>query len=121
MNKNDLINAVIKQIKCDLNSGDLSVIDQLLNNCSIESLIAFLPEAKHEQFKELTETPLKISEKKAITNDQKEIVDPINAQELINFLEYEEAYTRDIESAARIKNLLKSMKIWNGVKLIIFF
>jgi hypothetical protein len=32
---------------------------------------------------------------------------------LINFLEYEEAYTKDKETANRIRTLLKIMGVWN--------
>ena len=41
------------------------------------------------------------------------IIDPINVQQLIDFLEYEEAMTKDPETANRIKTLLKSVGIWS--------
>jgi hypothetical protein len=48
----------------------------------------------------------------ALTNDNRKIIDPINVQDLINFLEYEEVYTNDKETAWRIRNLLIKLKIW---------
>lgn len=39
--------------------------------------------------------------------------DPINLQKLIEFLEYEEALTKDRETAYRIRKLLRELKIWN--------
>lgn len=43
----------------------------------------------------------------------KRFIDSINAQHLIEFLEYEEALTKDKESAGRIRILLKALGIWN--------
>jgi hypothetical protein len=37
----------------------------------------------------------------------------VNVEKLIEFLEYEEALTKDKETAARIKSLLIKLKIWN--------
>jgi len=45
--------------------------------------------------------------------DGKRFIDSINAQTLIDFLEYEEALTKDKESAWRIRKLLKSLGLWN--------
>jgi hypothetical protein len=39
--------------------------------------------------------------------------DLINVQQLIDFLEYEEALTKDKETAARITTLLKNLGIWS--------
>jgi hypothetical protein len=39
--------------------------------------------------------------------------DVISAHKLIEFLEYEEALTKDKETAARIRKLLTQLKIWN--------
>lgn len=39
--------------------------------------------------------------------------DPINIQKLIEFLEYEEALTKDNDTAARIRTLLKQLGLWN--------
>jgi hypothetical protein len=36
-----------------------------------------------------------------------------NLEQIINFLEYEEALTKDKETASRIRALLKLLKIWN--------
>jgi hypothetical protein len=47
------------------------------------------------------------------TSDEKKIVDPINAQDLINFLEYEEALTKDKDTASRIRTLLTNLGIWS--------
>lgn len=52
-------------------------------------------------------------ENQGITNEKKPIVDPINVQDLLNFLEYEEALTHDKESAARIRNYFKKIGLWN--------
>ena len=52
-------------------------------------------------------------ERQATTHENRPIVDPINAQDLINFLEYEEALTQDKATALRIRVLLKKLKIWN--------
>lgn len=45
--------------------------------------------------------------------DTKDLIDPINLQKLIEFLEYEEALTKDKETAARIRTLLTQLGIWN--------
>lgn len=42
-----------------------------------------------------------------------EILDPINPQKLIEFLEYEEALTKDKDTASRIRTLLIELGIWN--------
>lgn len=52
-------------------------------------------------------------EHRATTNDQRKIHDPINVQDLINFLEYEEAFTKDKDTASRIRTLLTKLGIWN--------
>lgn len=52
-------------------------------------------------------------EYKAQTNDKRPILDKINVQDLINFLEYEEALTTDKQTAARIKNYLMKIGIWS--------
>jgi hypothetical protein len=41
------------------------------------------------------------------------IQDPINIQKIIEFLEYEEALTKDKETASRIRTLLILLKLWN--------
>lgn len=43
----------------------------------------------------------------------KELQDPINIQRLIEFLEYEEALTKDPATAGRIKLLLKLLGVWS--------
>ena len=43
----------------------------------------------------------------------KELQDPINIQNLIEFLEYEEALTKDPETAQRIRILLKLLGVWS--------
>jgi hypothetical protein len=43
----------------------------------------------------------------------KDIQDPIGIQKIIEFLEYEEALTKDKETAARITTLLKNLGIWS--------
>lgn len=47
-----------------------------------------------------------------VTNT-KDLIDPISIQKLIEFLEYEEALTKDKETAYRIRKLLRELKIWN--------
>ena len=42
-----------------------------------------------------------------------ELQDSINIKKLIEFLEYEEALTKDKETAARIKKLLIQLGIWS--------
>ena len=43
----------------------------------------------------------------------KDIQDPIGIQKIIEFLEYEEALTKDKETASRIRSLLILLKLWN--------
>lgn len=42
-----------------------------------------------------------------------DLKDEITVQKLIEFLEYEEAFTKDKDTASRITTLLKQLKIWN--------
>ena len=44
---------------------------------------------------------------------KEKVKDPINAHHLIEFLEYEEALTKDKETAGRIRILLKVLGIWS--------
>lgn len=44
------------------------------------------------------------------------LLDPINAQSLIEFLEYEEALTSDKNTAKRIREFLIKIKIWDDGK-----
>jgi len=53
--KDDLIETVIEQIKVDVHCGDLEAIEELLEFCSIESLIFYLPESDWKKFKHLTD------------------------------------------------------------------
>ena len=46
-----------------------------------------------------------------VTKEKSE--DVISAHKLIEFLEYEEALTKDKETTNRIRKLLKDLKIWN--------
>ena len=43
----------------------------------------------------------------------KELNDTINVQQLIDFLEYEEALTKDKETSQRIRILLKLLGVWS--------
>lgn len=52
-------------------------------------------------------------ERQATTNDNRKIQDVINAQNLINFLEYEEALTKDKDTASRIRTLLTDLGLWS--------
>jgi hypothetical protein len=45
--------------------------------------------------------------------EAKKLGDNINAQALIEFLEYEEALTKDRGTATRIRTLLVKLGIWN--------
>jgi hypothetical protein len=45
--------------------------------------------------------------------DINNLQDPINIQRLIEFLEYEEALTKDPATAGRIKLLLKLLGVWS--------
>jgi hypothetical protein len=47
-----------------------------------------------------------------VTNT-KDLIDPINIQTLIEFLEYEEALTKDQKTAWRIRKLLKELGVWS--------
>lgn len=51
--KQDLIETVLEQIKLDVHCGDSEAIEELLNFCPIENLIAYLPEEDWKQFKHL--------------------------------------------------------------------
>jgi hypothetical protein len=46
-----------------------------------------------------------------ITKEKSE--DVISSHKLIEFLEYEEALTKDKDTASRIRILLKQLKIWS--------
>lgn len=48
----------------------------------------------------------------SLENKKDDIEPELTVKALINFLEYEEAYTKDKESANRIQILLKIMGIW---------
>jgi len=50
-----------------------------------------------------------MSDKTEITN----LIDKISIKNLIEFLEYEEALTKDKETAYRIRTFLKLLQIWN--------
>jgi hypothetical protein len=50
-----------------------------------------------------------MSDKTDITN----LIDKINIKDLIEFLEYEEAMTKDASSGTRIRIFLISLGIWN--------
>lgn len=52
-----------------------------------------------------------LKSKDHLTKEKNE--DTINTHRLIEFLEYEEALTKDPATAARIRILLKLMGIWN--------
>ena len=54
-----------------------------------------------------------LENKSDYTNENKKLVDLISIQEVIEFLEYEEALTKDKDTASRIKTLLVKLGIWN--------
>jgi hypothetical protein len=37
----------------------------------------------------------------------------VKVEDLLRFLEYEEALTKDLDTASRIRNLLTSLKVWD--------
>ena len=51
--KENLIETVIKQIVLDVHCGDIEAIEELLNFCPTENLIAYLPEEDWKKFKHL--------------------------------------------------------------------
>lgn len=51
--KEDLIDAVLQQIKVDVHCDDCTPIEELLKFCSIESLLSYLPEEDWKPFKHL--------------------------------------------------------------------
>lgn len=44
---------------------------------------------------------------------KKDLEPELTLKGVIEFLEYEEAYTKDKESASRIRTLLKLLRVWN--------
>jgi hypothetical protein len=52
----DLLDAVINQIKYDISSGDETAIDELLGFVPVENLIGYLPEDNWEKFTTLNKT-----------------------------------------------------------------
>lgn len=44
---------------------------------------------------------------------KKDLEPELTLKGVIEFLEYEEAYTKDKESASRIRTLLKLLGVWN--------
>ena len=60
-NKDDLIKAVLEQIKLDVHCGTAEIIEELICNISIEKLVAYLPEEEGKHFKHLIDP--KIDEK----------------------------------------------------------
>ena len=42
-----------------------------------------------------------------------QVTKPNDLEQIINFLEYEEALTKDKETASRIRTLLKLLGIWS--------
>ena len=49
----DLIETVIEQIKMDVHYGEVESIEELLEFCPIQNLIAYLPEEDWKKFKHL--------------------------------------------------------------------
>lgn len=49
----DLIETVLKQVELDVHCGDVEAIEELLEFCPIQNLIAYLPEEDWKQFKHL--------------------------------------------------------------------
>ena len=49
----DLIQTVLEQIQLDVHCGDVGAIEELLEFCPIQNLIAYLPEESWKQFKYL--------------------------------------------------------------------
>ena len=51
--KQDLIDAVLEQIKVDVHCDDCTPIEELLKFCSTDILLSYLPEDELKQFKHL--------------------------------------------------------------------
>ena len=51
--REQLITEVLDQIKMDLSDGIEDTIEELLKFCPVENLVAFLPEDRTEDFKDL--------------------------------------------------------------------
>jgi hypothetical protein len=51
--KQDLIETSIRQIETDVHCGDVTSLQELVMSCSIEKLIAYLPEDDQKKFKHL--------------------------------------------------------------------
>jgi hypothetical protein len=51
--KQKLIEAVVEQIKMDIEMGDVEAIEELLRFCPTKNLVNYLPEEDWEQFFEL--------------------------------------------------------------------
>jgi len=52
-NKEDLIETSVKQIETDVHCGHVTSLQELVMSCSIEKLIAYLPEDDQKKFKHL--------------------------------------------------------------------
>jgi predicted transcriptional regulator len=51
--KDDLKQEVLDQIKLDIDCGEYEALETLLEFCSMESLIAYLPESVWKKYKHL--------------------------------------------------------------------
>jgi hypothetical protein len=53
--KDDLVQAVVDQIKEDIHCGEYEALEEMLEFCSTESLVAYLPESIWKKYKHLIE------------------------------------------------------------------
>jgi hypothetical protein len=53
LTKQNLIEVALEQIKLDVHCGEYEPIEEFLKNCSVESLIDYLPEEDSVKFKHL--------------------------------------------------------------------
>lgn len=101
-NKEKLIEKVIEQVSEDIHFHEYEALEELLSFTPIENLIGYLPEDEQSHFKKLKEE-----------EDKKQSINP---NDLISFLEYEEAYTVDPKSQRRIRAKLEELKVWEKNK-----
>jgi len=50
MQRQELIDAVIQQLKSDIESNDVTVLNELLHEVDTMTLIQSLPESEHEKY-----------------------------------------------------------------------
>ena len=101
-NKQELIEKVVEQVSEDIHFHEHEALEELLGFIPVENLIYYLPKDDWAAFKKIKED----EGPKAF----------ININDLINFLEYEEAYTVDPKSQKRIRLKLEEIEVWKKNK-----